>query len=148
MELLFYHLQQTPLPRVLAVLLEKTLSAGKRAFVHSPESSRIQELDGVLWTWREDDFLPHGTADRPRADVQPVLLSNTPENENQAEMVFLLDGAAWTGLEAIERCILMFDGNDDARTTIAREQWKQAKSEGLSVKYWKQDESGKWKNLA
>lgn len=148
MELWFYHLERMPLPRVLPALIEKTLEVGKRAFVHSPEANRIRDLDDGLWSWREESFLPHGCADRPRADMQPVLLSTYAKNENQAEMVFLLDGAGWSGLEAAERCILVFDGNDDAMTAHARVQWKQARSEGLTVKYWKQDESGKWKNMA
>lgn len=148
MELWFYHLEQLPLPRVLPALLDKTLAVGKRAFIHSPEAGRIRELDDGLWTWRDNGFLPHGVADRPRADAQPVLLSTEPNNENHAEMVFLLDGAGWNGLEQAERCILMFDGNDEARIANARQQWKQAKGQGLTVKYWKQDESGKWKNMA
>src|SRR5581483_12508566 len=60
-EVLFYHLEHQPLERVLPSLVEKTLERGWRAVVQAGSEERIEALDMLLWTWREDSFLPHGT---------------------------------------------------------------------------------------
>ena len=51
-----------PLERALPLLLEKTLERGWRAVVQAGSQERLDVLDQHLWTWREDSFLPHGTA--------------------------------------------------------------------------------------
>jgi DNA polymerase-3 subunit chi len=42
----------------------------------------------------------------------------------------------------------MFDGRDDDARAQAREQWKNAKAEGLAVTYWQQNENGRWEKKA
>ena len=61
-EVLFYHLQNRPVEQVLPALLEKSLERGWRVVVQSGSDERIEALDAHLWTYREDSFLPHGTA--------------------------------------------------------------------------------------
>ncbi|HVK81146.1 MAG TPA: DNA polymerase III subunit chi, partial [Verrucomicrobiae bacterium] len=58
-ELWFYHLERSELARALAPLLEKSLQRGWRALVRGGSPERLDELDAVLWTYRDDSFLPH-----------------------------------------------------------------------------------------
>jgi len=148
MELWFYHLERTPLDKVLPGLLEKSLDKDWRVLICSGHVDRLQWLDEWLWTWRDDSFIPHGTADTPRADLQPVLLTSGTENENNAKVAILLDGADPANFEGLERAIVMFDGADGDAVQQARQFWKQAKKKQQTVLYWKQNESGTWKNLA
>jgi len=62
-EVLFYHLERQPLDRVLPVLLQKTLERGWRAIVRCGLQERIRPLSDAIWTWREESFIPHGTAE-------------------------------------------------------------------------------------
>ena len=61
-EILFYHLQRQPLERVLPTLLEKSFERGWRVVVQAASDERVDALDAHLWTYRDDGFLPHGTA--------------------------------------------------------------------------------------
>jgi DNA polymerase-3 subunit chi len=61
-EIWFYHLETQPLERALPVLLEKTLERGWRAVVETSSRERATALDTMLWTYRDDAFLPHGIA--------------------------------------------------------------------------------------
>ena len=70
-DVLFYHLERQPLERVLPVLLEKTLERGWRAAVQTASQAYAEALDGHLWTYREDSFLPHGLAsEQTRRDIR------------------------------------------------------------------------------
>ena len=112
-EILFYHLQRQPLERVLPALLEKSLERGWRVVVQAASEERIDALDAHLWTYRDDGFLPHGTAREAEAAQQPVLLTTAADNPNRASVRFLLDGADMPAdAAAYERIVLIFDGED------------------------------------
>ena len=147
-EVWFYHLERSPLEQVLPELLERTLQRGWKALVRTGQPERVEHLDGWLWSWRDDSFLPHGTADEPMAERQPVLLTTTLENPNAAEALFLVDGAEPGDLTPHERCILIFDGRDDAALKMARGRWKAFKDAGLPVSYWKQGAERGWEKVA
>src|SRR4029079_4217364 len=61
-EVLFYHLEQQTLEKVLPTLVEKTLKRGWRAVVQAGSHERLAAIDLALWTFKEDSFLAHGKA--------------------------------------------------------------------------------------
>lgn len=146
-EVWFYHLERTALDQALPELLEKTLARGWRALVRSPVAERIEHLDGWLWSWRDDSFLPHGLAGEPHAQRQPVLLTTGSANDNGAQALFLIDGAEAADLAGYTRCLILFDGREEAAVQAARNQWKKLKAQGLAVSYWKQSDRG-WEKAA
>lgn len=146
-ELWFYHLERTELERALPPLLEKCLQRGWRALVRGGASERLDALNSVLWTHRDESFLPHGR-DGDRAERQPVLLTSAPGNPNGAKVLFLIDGAEPGDIAAFERACIMFDGRDEAALEMARSRWKEAKQAGVAVSYWKESAAGKWEKQA
>ena len=102
----FYHLEASTLEGVLPGLLEKTLEKGWRALVKMPEA-QLAELDGFLWTFRDDSFLPHGRDDEPQAELQPILLSATTETAKGFDAVFLLNGASIADMDGVSRAMVM-----------------------------------------
>jgi len=143
-EIAFYHLQRSPLEKVLPRLLEKTLAAGKRALVLATSEERVEALTTALWTYRPDSWLPHGSARDDYAEDQPVWLATTEDNPNGARFVFLTDGATSTRLGDFERCFDLFDGNDAAAVAAARERWQAYKDQGHTVTYWQESDRGGW----
>ena len=87
-EIRFYHLQGQRLERVLPQLLEISLERGWRVVVQVASDERVEALDAHLWTYRDDSFLPHGTARGPDASEQPVLLTTDESNPNRAKVRF------------------------------------------------------------
>lgn len=147
-EVAFYHLQAAPLDQVLPRLLEKTLAAGKRAVVIAGSRARAEALATVLWTYRPDSWLPHGTAEDGDADQQPVWLTEHDENPNGASFLFLTEGADSAAIAAFERCFDLFDGNDEAAVAAARARWQARKQDGHAVTYWRQSATGAWQQMA
>lgn len=143
-EVLFYHLEQQPIERVLPSLLERTLERGWRAVVISGSQERLDALDTLLWTFKEDSFLPHGTRKDGAPAEHPVFLTTQDENPNGAKVCFLIEGAETADPTSYARVVEMFDGNDPAAVEHARAQWKRAKGAGCEVTYWQQSEGGRW----
>jgi DNA polymerase-3 subunit chi len=144
-EILFYHLQGQRLEGVLPALLEKSLARGWRVVVQGASEERIEALDAHLWTYRDDNFLPHGTWREPEAAQQPVLLTLTDSNPNAATVRFLIDGAPMpTDAEAYQRIVLLFDGDDEEAVASARGHWTEVKAKGYEATYWQPDGAGRW----
>lgn len=143
-ELLFYHLTRRRLEQVLPELLEKTLQRGWKAVVKGGSEERIQQLNGDLWTYGRASFLPHGLKADGFADKQPVYLTTEDERPNNADVLFLVDGADAADVSAYARVCDLFDGNDEDAVQAARQRWKRAKDAGHTLTYWQQSETGGW----
>jgi DNA polymerase-3 subunit chi len=147
-EVLFYHLEHQPLERVLPSLVERTLERGWRAVVQAGSEERVEALDTLLWTYREESFLPHGTRRDGNSAAQPIYLTSNEENPNGAGVRFLVDGAETAELSGYDRVVYLFDGRDETAVAKAREQWKAAKGAGCTVTYWQQSSEGRWEKKA
>jgi DNA polymerase-3 subunit chi len=146
-EVWFYHLERTALDQALPELLERTLARGWRALVRTAAPERVDHLDGWLWSYKDDSFLPHGVEKEAEEGRQPILIVRGPDNPNKANALFLIDGAEPGDLEGFERCVVMFDGRDEAAVAAARGRWKVLKEAGHPVSYWQQGDRG-WEKKA
>ncbi len=147
-ELWFYHLELSELEQALPPLLEKCLQRGWRALVRGGNPERLDALDAILWTYRDESFLPHARAGAGDSGRQPVLLTGEAGNLNNARTLFLIDGAEAGDMSAFERVCLIFDGRDQSALESARLRWKAAKEAGLITSYWRESAAGKWEKQA
>lgn len=147
-ELMFYHLERGRLEDVLPGLLEKTRERGWRAVVRASSREKVETLDNFLWTYRDESFLPHGAAGD--GSKQPIWLTDGDDAPNKAEVLFLTDNAAAPveDLSAFTRCVNIFDGRDEDALAAARAFWKEAKTVGHDIAYWKQSPEGRWEKQA
>jgi DNA polymerase III subunit chi len=143
-DVMFYHLERQPVERVLPALIEKTLERGWRAVIQVASQERLEAFDAALWSYSEDSFLPHGTANTGQLSDQPVYLTTGDETPNGAGVRFLIDGAPPATFTGMTRMVFMFDGNDGEAVTAARGQWKAAKAAGCGLTYWQQNDDGRW----
>ena len=147
-EVYFYHLERRTLEEVLPTLLERSLERGWRAAVQATSEERVEALDTLLWTYREESFLAHGTARNGHVEAHPIYLTSGGDNPNGAQVRFLVDGAELDDASPYTRVVYMFDGRDEAAVAQARAEWQKAKAHGFSVSYWQQDSEGRWQQKA
>jgi DNA polymerase-3 subunit chi len=137
----FYHLASVPLDRVLPSICEKVLASGERLLIVAGEPE-LAQLDELLWGYAADSFLPHARRERPKPELQPILLSDAPDPLNAATNVALADGRWRAEALAFARAFYFFGPShlDEARAT-----WRSLKGRGdVEARYWKQDDRGKW----
>ena len=144
----FYHLQKSTLEAALPQLLEKTVSIGKRAVVMAGSLERVEALNAHLWDYDRESWLPHGSVRDGNAADQPVWLTTSNENPNDATFLFLTDGAACANVGDYERCFELFNGHDETAVSAARDRWKDYKEAGHALTYWQQNDRGRWEQKA
>jgi len=142
----FYHLTRTPLERVLPSVAQKVLDDKGRLLIVAGEAEARAKLDGLLWQYSAESFLPHTQAGGADDSLQPVLIAGAPDAANGARNIALADGV-WRD-EALEfdRAFHFFD---EDRIAEARVAWKAlADRAGIERRYWKQNEAGRWEQAA
>jgi DNA polymerase-3 subunit chi len=143
----FYHLLSTPLERALPRLLEQARKRDYRIVLRASSSERVEHLNALLWTFDDASFLAHGSARDGNPGSQPIWLTDKPENPNTANLLFLVDGVEADDIAAFERCVDLFDGNDENAVIAARQRWRTTTAAGHTLTYWQQTASG-WEKKA
>ena len=146
----FYHLTRQSADRALAKLLGRTLAAGHRGVVLAPTADRVRALDEQLWQQTEVEWLPHGTEKLGEADLQPVWLTEDDRFEtgapNGADFLFLDDRSS-NHIARFARVFDLFNGRDPGSVSAARTRYKNARTEGHTLAYWRETERG-WERAA
>lgn len=143
----FYHLERTPLQQALPELLEKVVQKGCRAYVHGLEDDKIEALSTQLWAQTPASFLAHGLEDDELAARQPILIGKSGGLVNKPEVYVSISAADLPDISGLQRCLIVFEGDDTAHLSWARGLWKQLKSDGFALAYWKQNSNGRWEKM-
>jgi len=142
----FYHLTRSPLDRVLPAITQKVLEDGGRLLIVAEEESARARLDGLLWSYSAESFLPHAQAGAADDALQPVLIAETAKAGNGARNIALADGVWRDAALEFDRAFHFFD---EDRIVEARAAWKGlADREGIERRYWKQNDAGRWEQAA
>jgi len=143
----FYHLTDSPAEALLPALIGRAMEAGMRVALRGAGRARMEALDLALW--QGDGFLPHGLAGGPHDADQPALLvwddRPAPDLPNRPACLIALDGVGVDPAEAaaLERVLVVFDGQDPAAVLTARGQWRALTGAGIPAEYWNR-EGGRW----
>lgn len=60
-------------------LAEKAYSQGLKVYIHTSSDGESQQLDELLWTFRQGSFLPHAVHTEANAEPPAILLGHAHE---------------------------------------------------------------------
>jgi DNA polymerase-3 subunit chi len=131
------------LPRLLETLYRE----GIKSLVYTPLPHQRDEINGLLWTYRADSFLPHGRCCDPYAEAQPILVSHQCIPLNKASAVLTLGGDSAEDLHPFEAYYYLFPSGDEDATRQSRTHWRRHQQAGHTLSLHRQDERG-WTQVA
>ena len=137
----FYNLIRDTLESVLPKILEKAMDNDIRALIITASDERSQSLDEALWAYDADSFLPHGRSNDSFAQDQPILITNSLDNKNDASLLVIVDGVDVPNISEFDRCIEIFYAEEASKVDFAKD--RRLKS-GYKVKVFQQEENGSW----
>jgi DNA polymerase-3 subunit chi len=105
-------------------LVRKARGANCRIVVLAADNRQLAALDEALWTFSEQDFLPHVTAGSALAAQTPVILTADDEAElPHREVLINLSDATPAHFASFERMIEIVS-RDDADKAAGRERYR------------------------
>jgi len=63
-------------------LAEKVYMLGQGVYIHTSDPKQSAELDRILWTFKQNSFVPHGLEGQSPDPEAPVLIGHSAEAEN------------------------------------------------------------------
>ena len=144
----FYHMTRQSLDEVLPHIVEKAYAGaqkkGQTIRIQMENAGETEIMSKRLWSFKQQSFLPHGTAKDGQAERQPIWLNDNEDNLNKAETLFLTQGQTCEDLSSYDLVCEMLNGHDDGMMTAARARWKTYKEQGHNLTYWYQDADKGW----
>jgi len=122
------------------------LGSGGRLLIVARDAALRTRIDQLLWNYNAASFLPHGQAGGDWDAEQPALISEEVAPANGARNVALVDGLWRDEALDFERAFHLFDEDSIGAARIA---WRTlGEREGVERRYWRQDENGRWAQVA
>lgn len=117
-------------------LARKARNADFRIVILAQDDAQLAELDDRMWTFSEQDFLPHVTMDDALAAQTPILLTDDPAMESPHHQILInLSDTPPAHFARFER---MFEivSSDDSDKSAGRERYSYYKQRGYPLTHF------------
>lgn len=115
-------------------LLERIRTSGLRAVVLCPDRDQARHLDRLLWTFRDDSFLPHGLIGAVDPELTPILISSDGEPASETPVLLNLSNEVPAALDRFERLCEAID-NDAGVRSAGRERFREYRAKGYPLNH-------------
>ncbi len=117
-------------------LADKAYRLGHTVYIVMSSEVRAAALDDLLWTFRQDSFVPHERYPLTRVEGSPVLIGVASPAEVNAQVLINFTDVLPDGFERYERVVELVDAHPDVRAQ-SRERFKQYRERGFTPETYK-----------
>ena len=71
-------------------LADKAYQLGRKVYIHTDSHAQTEQVDKLLWTFRQNSFVPHAVMEQAGDEAPPVLLGNGSEPSGQTDVLINL----------------------------------------------------------
>lgn len=114
-------------------LIEKAYKNQHRVYIHTTNELDAHKLDELLWTYREDSFLPHHLYGEGPEPPPPIQIGFNVTPEKQRDILINLSGQIPEFFKQFNR-VLEIVPNDANLQEQARTRFRTYRSYGLEIK--------------
>jgi DNA polymerase-3 subunit chi len=113
-------------------LVEKIYKQQHRIYIHAENQTIAHQVDELLWTYREDSFLPHNLYGEGPDPAPPIQIGYNVAPEKQRDILINLNSTAPEFYKQFAR-VLEIISNDTTAQAVARERYKFYRAEGNDI---------------
>jgi len=131
----FYQIENTEPPLVFTCrLIDKVYRLGHRIYVHTSSEQESEALDDLLWSFREDRFIPHSL--QKIEESAPIKIGHNHEPSEHQEVLVNLSGEVPDFFSRFDRVAEVVPLEDERRES-ARQNFRFYKERGYPLEYHK-----------
>ncbi|MFK7973265.1 MAG: DNA polymerase III subunit chi [Rickettsiaceae bacterium] len=148
-----YNTTQELIIKTCCQLVEKCYYGKLNTCIILHNNDFLQELDKVLWTYSQKKFIPHATEHDPLQNKQPVYLTTSVNNPNQATAFLLINPTKETILTLlldnnqnndIQKILILNDGSQLIDLTEISNIISQSDFKSVELNHFEQTGNGNW----
>ncbi len=118
--------------RLTCRLIEKAYKNRHRIYVHADTQNTAHQLDEMLWTYREDSFLPHNLYGDGPEPAPPIQIGFAVTPDKQRDILINLSLTVPAFYPQFAR-VLEVISNDAEIQAAGREHYKQYRADGHPI---------------
>ena len=118
-------------PQFTCRLTEKAWKQGHRVYINTDSKKQLDELDGLLWTFRAGSFIPHAIY-TATDEEQPVALGHGVEPAGYNDVLVNLSYEVPAYFSRFERVAELVDASDQSRNA-ARDRYRYYQDRGYTL---------------
>lgn len=118
--------------QVACRLSAKALQRKLRVLIYTPDESRSQTIDRMLWTWQATGFIPHCMTRSPLAAETPVLITHDPEDTPHDEVLLNLHSERPPAFSRFQRLVEIVARDEEDREA-ARARFRFYRDRGYEI---------------
>ncbi len=112
-------------------LADKAYSLGHTVYLCAGSEARAAALDDLLWTFRQDSFVPHERYPLVGEEGSPVLVGAATPAMVEAQVLINLTDSLPEGFERYQRVVELVDQHPDVLAQ-SRERFRQYRERGCA----------------
>lgn len=120
--------------RIVCDLAEKCYLDGKRLVIYSEKNETCTSLDAMLWTWKQQSFIPHKCLDSLKdSHSEPVILTNDIVSAAGYDTLLLHDPAPIETINQFSNIIDFAEKYDTPALEESRHRYKKYRDQNYSI---------------
>tara|TARA_R110000787_G_scaffold123580_12_gene234674 strand:+ start:6252 stop:6701 length:450 start_codon:yes stop_codon:yes gene_type:complete len=141
----FYLLSSSDAVATVCRLCEKAVGAGKRIYVLATDGALAEQLDGALWSFRQNSFIAHERfhGEAITEPQPPILIGDLEAPPSHHDILVNLGAQIPDWFSSFERVLEVVD-SDENRRSKSRERFRFYRERGYPLKTYAQTEAGGW----
>lgn len=113
-------------------LAEKAYKNRHRLYIHTEHEQDAHQMDELLWTYRDESFLPHNLYGEGPEEAPPIQIGFGIVPEKQRDILMNLSNQVPTFYKNFNR-VLELVANDSNHQAKAREHFKMYRAAGYEI---------------
>ncbi|MEO8400813.1 MAG: DNA polymerase III subunit chi [Gammaproteobacteria bacterium] len=113
-------------------LIEKAYKQKHRIYVHATDKLEAHRLDEMLWTYRDDSFLPHNLYGEGPDPAPPIQIGFAVTPEKQKDILINLSNEVPDFHPQFLRILELIE-NDPAAQAAGRERYRFYRTQGFDI---------------
>ena len=113
-------------------LAEKAVQQQRRVLISVTSDEELRHMDRLLWTWREQSFIPHGVLGMVDTALNPVLINTGPDPEDEHDVLINLRAEIPDYFSRFERVAECID-QDETQKAASRERYRFYRDHGYQL---------------
>lgn len=115
-------------------LVEKAYAQGRRVYLYTDSATHSEQLDRLLWTFRDGSFIPHGLLHQVDAALSPVLIGHQDDPAEEHDILINLSSQLPAFFSRFQRLLEPLD-QTPAILQAGRERYKHYKERGYPLRH-------------
>ena len=113
-------------------LVEKAYSLDHHVYIYTDDETQTEQLDNLLWTFRQGSFIPHERHAGENAPAAPILLGHQAAPENHNQVLINLHENVPMFFSRFERVVEIIDQDENVKQ-LGRERFKFYRDRGYDL---------------